>query len=151
MCYTRNELKAMLRIAEKMCWHKPVSETIEIINQMVMNQQALMLDTIGEHDSYEETLTAIAEYDVDKLVSTMYVSSYQDLVMWGVYCFCDDMGITPEDFSAMLTWHSVKDNLLAPEYEAEDNFARLASEYNDADWEEFTTWSRESWIRNNCY
>ena len=149
--YNANELKAMQMIARKLNWHKPADQTIEIINQMVRNQQALELDTIGECDDYEETLLSIALWNADKIVSTQYVSSYQDLVMWGVYCFCDDMGITPEDFSAMLTWNSVKDNLLAPEYEAEDNFARFASEYNDADWEEFTSWSRESWIRNNCW
>ena len=146
------QLKAMLMIVRKLGWNDmPACEVIEKITQMVRNQQALELDTVGECDGDEETLLSIALWDKDKITSTMYVSSYQDLVMWGVYSFCDDMGITPEDFSAMLHWHSVKDDLLAPEYEAEDNFARLASEYNDADWEEFTSWSRESWIRNNCW
>ena len=60
-----------------------------------------------------------------------------ELAMKEVYDFCDGMGITLSDFSALLTWHSVKDLLLAPLYEAEDEYARLASEYNDANWYEF--------------
>lgn len=115
------ELKAINIIANKMNWmNKPVCETIEIIKQMVRNQQALELDTSGDCDDDEVTLLSIALWEHDKLVSTMYVSDYESLVMWGVYCFCDDMGITPEDFSAMLTWNSVKDNLLAVEDEMRD-------------------------------
>lgn len=115
------ELKAINIIANKMNWmNKPVCETIEIIKQMVRNQQALELDTSGDCDDDEVTLLSIALWEHDKLVSTMYVSDYESLVMWGVYCFCDDMGITPEDFSAMLTWNSVKDNFLAVEDEMRD-------------------------------
>ena len=51
------ELKAMLIIAEKMNWYsKPVMEVCETIKQMVRNQQALELDTVGECDGDEETL-----------------------------------------------------------------------------------------------
>ena len=125
------EFKAIQIIAQKMDWQqKPVSETIETIKQMVRNQQALELDTVGECDGDEETLLSIALWDKDKITSTMYVSSYQDLVMWGVYCFCDDMGITPKDFSAMLTWNSVKDSILAMEEEAKYE-AYLEEYYSD--------------------
>ena len=118
--YNKAELKAMQIIASKLNWNKPVYETVETITKMVRNQQALELDCIGECDDFEETLLSIALWDRDKIVSTMYVSDYESLVMWGVECFCEDMGITSKDFSAMLTWNSIKDNFLAPEYEAED-------------------------------
>lgn len=115
------EFKAISIIVDKLNWHnKPVMEVCETIKQMVRNQQALELDTVGECDGDEETLLSIALWNADKIVSTMYVSDYESLVMWGVYCFCDDMGITPEDFSAMLTWNSVKDNFLAVEDEMRD-------------------------------
>lgn len=115
------EFKAISIIADKLNWHnKPVMDVCETIKQMIRNQQALELDTVGECDGDEETLLSIALWNADKIVSTMYVSDYESLVMWGVYCFCDDMGITPEDFSAMLTWNSVKDNFLAVEDEIRD-------------------------------
>ena len=141
------EFKAIKMIAEKLNWK---SVNFETIKQMVRNQQALELDTVGECGSDGETLLSIALCDHDKIVSTMYVSSYQDLIMWNVQCFCDNMGITLEDFSAMLTWHSIKDSLLAAEYEAEESFALMAAEYNDADWMEFYDY-RNNWIRNNCW
>ena len=115
------EFKAISSIADKLNWqNKPVMEVCETIKQMVRNQQALELDTVGECDGDEETLLSIALWDHDKIVSTLYVSDYESLVMWNVECFCEDMGITSKDFSAMLTWNSIKDNLLAPEYEIED-------------------------------
>lgn len=97
------EFKAIQIIAQKMNWQqKPVSETIETIKQMVRNQQALELDTVGECDGDEETLLSIALWDKDKITSTMYVSSYQDLVMWGVECFKEDMGLDTEALAALL-------------------------------------------------
>ena len=117
----KQEFKAINMIAEKMGWqNKPVMEVCETIKQMVRNQQALELDTVGECDDEEETLLSIALWYKDKITSTMYVSDYESLVMWGVACFCDDMGITEQDFSAMLTWNSIKDNFLVPEYEMEE-------------------------------
>lgn len=108
------EFKAISIIADKLNWHnKPVTEVCETIKQMVRNQQALELDTVGECDDDEETLLSIALWEHDKIVSTMYVSDYESLVMWGVECFCEDMGITSKDFSAMLTWNSIKADLLA--------------------------------------
>lgn len=115
----KQEFKAIKMIAEKLNWK---SVNFATIKKMVRNQQALELDTVGECNDEEETLLSIALWDKDKIISTIYVSSYCDLVMWDVYCFCDDMGITPEDFSAMLTWYSVKDGLLAAEYEIEDEY-----------------------------
>jgi hypothetical protein len=101
---------------------------------MVSNQQALELDTVGECDDFEETLLSIALWDKEKIMSTLYVSSYQDLVMWDVYNFCDEMHIYPEDYVNMLTYY----NCIEPEvFEAEDEFARLAAEYNDCDWMDF--------------
>lgn len=119
------EFKAISMIAEKLDWGgRLLSEVIETIKQMVRNQQALELDTVGECDSDEETLLSIALWDRDKIISALYVSSYEDLVMWGVECFCDDMGITLDDFSAMLTWNSIKDNFLVSEYEEEEEKER---------------------------
>ena len=115
------EFKAISIIADKLNWHnKPVMEVCETIKQMVRNQQALELDTVGECDGDEETLLSIALWNADKIVSTMYVSDYESLVMWGVYSFCDEMGIDIDTFNAMLQWNSCKMNFLAPEYEAED-------------------------------
>ena len=136
------ELIAMQLIAKKLGWNgKPVVEILETINQMVRNQQALELDTVGECDDYEETLLSIALRDKDNLISTMYVSDYTDLVMWGVELFKEDMGIDSEALAAMFNWQACKDSILAPMYEAEDEFSRLAAEYNDADWYQFYNYS----------
>ena len=77
------ELKAISTIADKLNWkNKPVMEVCETINQMVRNQQALELDTIGECDDEEETLLSIALWDANKIASTMIVSDYQSLIAW---------------------------------------------------------------------
>ena len=144
--YNKAELKAMLMIASKLNWQKPVDETVETVTKMVKNQQSLELDTVGECDDFEEALLSIALWDKDKIISTMYVSSYEDLVMWGVYCFCDDMGITPEDFSAMLTWDSIKYSLIAEEEEAKHE-AYLEEYYSDYDAEIMRD---VMWINHNC-
>lgn len=128
------EFKAIKKIAEKLGWK---SVNFETIKQMVRNQQALELDTVGECDDAEETLLSIALWDADKIASTMYVSDYESLVMWGVYSFCDEMGIDMDTFNAMLQWNSCKMNFLAPEYEAEDDFAKFMANDNTADWADF--------------
>ena len=139
------EFKAISIIADKLNWHnKPVMEVCEIIKQMVRNQQALELDTVGECDDPEETLLSIALWDHDKIVSTQYVSDYESLVMWGVECFCEDMGITSKDFSAMLTWNSIKDNFLVPEYEMEDRAIQEENDYYLECMEEAV------WITKHC-
>ena len=136
MCKSMNraEFKAILAIAKKLGWK---SVNFETISQMVRNQQALEMDTVGECDGFEETLLSIALWDRDKIVSTMYVNDYTSLVMWGVECFKEDMGLDSEALTALWNWEACKMNFLAPEYEAEDAFAHLASEYNDADWYDF--------------
>lgn len=145
------EFKAIQIIAQKMNWQqKPVSETIETINQMVRNQQALELDTVGECDGDEETLLSIALWDKDKITSTMYVSDYTSLVMWGVECFKEDMGLDSEALTALWNWEACKYNFLVPEYEMEESFAAFATVFNDADWNDFYT-ERNNWITNNCW
>lgn len=145
------ELKAIQMIASKMNWgQKPVSETLETISTMVKNQQALELDTVGECDDYEETLLSIALWDKDRITSTMYVSDYESLVMWNVECFKEDMGLDSEALTALLNWNSCKENFQIPEYEVEESFARIAAEYNDADWDDYYD-TREAWILNNCW
>lgn len=145
------ELKAIQMIANKMSWqNKPVSETLDTIKKMVSNQQALELDTVGECDDFEETLLSIAIWDKDKVVSTMYVSSYIDLVMWGVECFKEDMGLNEETLTILWNWEACKMNFLAPEYEMEESFAHMAADYNDADWNDYYD-TREAWILNNCW
>lgn len=141
------ELKAITMIASKMNWmHKPVCETMETIKKMVCNQQALELNTIGECDDFEETLLSIALWDHDKIVSTLYVSNYESLIMWGVECFCEDMGITTKDFPDLLTWNSVKDNFLAPEYEMED----MAYEEAMCDGHDAEMLREVMWMNHNC-
>ena len=120
MMYNKAELKAMQIIADKLNWHKPVDETVETICKIVSNQQAMELDCIGECDAFEETLLSIALWDKDKIVSTMYVSDYESLVMWGVECFKEDMCLDSEALTALWNWEACKMNFLAPEYEAED-------------------------------
>lgn len=57
-----------------------------------------------------------------------------EMSMKQVYDFCDEMCITPEDFTAMLQWNSCKMNFLAPEYEMEKD--ALYDAYCDA-WENY--------------
>ena len=145
------EFKAIQIIAQKMNWQqKPVSETIETIKQMVKNQQALELDTVGECDGDEETLLSIALWNKDKITSTMYVSDYESLVRWGVECFKEDMGLDSEALTALWNWEACKFNFLVPEYEMEESFAEFAAVFNDADWDDFYT-ERNNWILNNCW
>ena len=119
MCKSMNraEFNAIMKIAKKLGWK---SVNFETISQMVRNQQALELDCIGECDDFEETLLSIALWDKDKITSTLYVSSYESLVMWGVECFKETMGLDFEALTALLNWEACKMNFLAPEYEMED-------------------------------
>lgn len=115
------EFKAISIIADKLNWqNKPVMEVCETIKQMVRNQQALELDTVGECDGDEETLLSIALWDKERITSTMYVSDYFSLANWNCYINSGLDGITFEDFCAQMHWATIKDSLLAPEYEMED-------------------------------
>ena len=125
----KNEFKAINMIAKKMNWqNKPVCDVVETINQMVRNQQALELDTVGECDDYEETLLSIALCNADKIRSTMFVTDYCSLQEWSWNLFCEDMGITNEDMVAMMHWYNVRGELLAAEYEAEEE--AMQADYN---------------------
>jgi hypothetical protein len=119
MCKSMNhaELKAIISIANKLEWK---SVDFETIIQMVRNQQALELDTVGECDDFEETLLSIALWDKDKIISTMYVSNYASLVMWGVELFKEDMGLDSEALNALWNWEACKMDFLASEYEEEE-------------------------------
>ena len=142
----KQEFKAINMIASKMNWQsKPVDEVCETIKQMIRNQQALELDTVGECDDDEETLLSIALWDKDKITSTMYVSDYESLVMWGVECFKEDMGLDSEALTALWNWEACKMNFLAPEYEMEEEEAK------DADYDYWLECSQDAmWITNNC-
>lgn len=137
----KSEFKAIQMIANKMDWQqKPVSETIEIIKQMVRNQQALELDTVGDCDGEEETLLTIALWDKDRLLSTTRVFDFESMVMWGVDTFCEDMGMDYLDFRAMMDFYELSDNYLAECYEAEEEYAQLDALYNDMEIEELHYW-----------
>ena len=116
------ELKAMLSIAKKLDWNgKPALEVIESINQMVLNQQSLELDTVGECFDYEETLLSIALWDKDKILSTRVVFDYETLIGWGVDTFCEDMGLDYLDFRAMMDYYeNVAPQLIADTIEKEE-------------------------------
>ena len=107
MMYNKAELTAMQVIASKLNWHKPVDETVETITKMVRNQQSLELDCVGECLGFEETLLSLALWDRDKILSTQFVSDYQSLSIWNGKCLCEDMGITPEDFWAMMEYYEI--------------------------------------------
>ena len=77
------EFKAIKMIAEKLNWQAVNFETIK---QMIRNQQALELDCVGECDDDEVTLLSLATQNVEKIASTMWVSSYHDLVLYDRYC-----------------------------------------------------------------
>ena len=136
----RAEFKAIKKIAEKLDWKAVNFETIK---QMVRNQQALELDIIGECDDEEDTLLSIALWDKDAIISTMYVSDYMSMVMWNVECFCEDMGITPEDYANMVTYY----NCIQPEVIADEYEAWLNDYYSDYDAEIMRD---VMWMNNHC-
>ena len=116
--YNRVELKAMQIIADKLNWHKPVDETVETITKMVWNEQSLELDCVGECDDFEETLLSMALWDSDKILSTQFIDDYFSLIEFKYRLFLDDMGITHEDYEAMLDYYvNVSGEALADEEE----------------------------------
>lgn len=149
MCKSMNkaEFKAIMMIAEKLGWTEVNFETI---SQMVRNQQSLELDTVGECDDEEMTLLSLATCSADKILSTQKVFDYETMVEWNVDTFLEDMGKDYLDLQVMKEYADKSAKLLAAEYEMEDSFAIIASEYNDADWNDFYN-ARNSWIRNNCW
>lgn len=77
------EFKAIMTIAKKLNWK---SVSFETIKQMVRNQQALELDTGGECDDEEMTLLSLATCSADKIASTMFITSYEDMAKYDAYC-----------------------------------------------------------------
>ena len=153
MCKSMNqaEMKALLMIVKKLGWNdKPALEVIESITQMVRNQQSLELDTVGECDDFEETLLTMALWDSDRVFSTLLVSDYQTLCDYNQNfkgsLFLEDMGLgSYADIGVMMEYAEYSAMLLAPIYEAEEAFARLAAEYNDTDWMDYYNYSLGIW------
>ena len=115
----KNEFKAISMIASKMNWqNKPVECVMETINQMVMNDQALGLDTVGECDDYEDTLLSIAVWDTDKLVSCLYTWDYTTHCDY--WHFLKETGMSGMDFYVWMTTYDQVKDAMAAEYEAED-------------------------------
>ena len=115
----KNEFKAIQMIAKKMNWqNKPVECVMETINQMVMNDQALGLDTVGECDDYEDTLLSIAVWDIDKLVSCLYTWDYTTHCDY--WHFLKETGMSGMDFYVWMTTYDQVKDAIAAEYEAED-------------------------------
>jgi hypothetical protein len=124
------ELRAITLIVKKLGWNDmPAVEAIPTIRKMVANQQALELDCVGECDDFEETLLSLALLDIDKIYSTQYVSSYTDMVMWEAKEFSDTMGITMDMLPDLLTWESIKWNVIAESCQKEDEYWEMYEEY----------------------
>lgn len=132
----KNEFKAIQMIARKMNWQdKPVECVIETINQMVRNDQALGLDCCGECDDYEETLLSIATLDIDKIVSCLYTWDYTTHSDY--WHFLKETGMSGMDLYLWMTTYNQIQQAFANHYEAEEEFAKLAAEYNDMDYNDF--------------
>jgi hypothetical protein len=102
----RAELQALMEIVKKLDWNDmPVCECVERVTQMVKNQQALVLDCVGECDDFEETLLSMAIWDKNKILSTQFVNDYWSLVDFEYKLFLEDMGITDSDYKAMLDYY----------------------------------------------
>ena len=113
------EFKAISMIAKKMDWqNKPVMEVCETINQMVRNDQALGLDTVGECDDYEDTLLSIAKLDIDKLVSCLYTWDYTTHTNY--WHFLKETGMSGMDFYVWMTTYDQYQQALGEEYDMEE-------------------------------
>lgn len=132
MMYNKAELKAMQIIASKLNWNKPVYETVETITKMVHNQQAMELDCVGECDDFEETLLSLSLWDADKIGSTLFINDYHSLVNYKFNLFLEDMGITDEDYKAMLNYYvNIEPEVFAEEADYEEYLVSQTEEYWD--------------------
>lgn len=125
------EFKAISIIADKLNWqNKPVVNVLETINQMVRNQQALELDTVGECDDCEETLLSIATWDIDKIVSCLYCWDYQTHTAY--WHFLKETGMSGMEFHVwMTTYDQVKDAIAeAQDAEYEEWLEDYYSDYD---------------------
>ena len=130
--YNKAELKAMQIIASKLNWNKPVYETVETITKMVHNQQAMELDCVGECDDFEETLLSLSLWDADKIGSTLFINDYHSLVNYKFNLFLEDMGITDEDYKAMLNYYvNIEPEVFAEEADYEEYLVSQTEEYWD--------------------
>ena len=130
--YNKAELKAMQIIASKLNWNKPVYETVETITKMVHNQQAMELDCVGERDDFEETLLSLSLWDADKIGSTLFINDYHSLVNYKFNLFLEDMGITDEDYKAMLNYYvNIEPEVFAEEADYEEYLVSQTEEYWD--------------------
>ena len=130
--YNKAELKAMQIIASKLNWNKPVYETVETITKMVHNQQAMELDCVGECDDFEETLLSLSLWDADKIGSTLFINDYHSLVNYKFNLFLEDMGITDEDYKAMLNYYvNIEPEAFAEEVDYEEYLVSQTEEYWD--------------------
>ena len=130
--YNKAELKAMQIIASKLNWNKPVYETVETITKMVHNQQAMELDCVGECDDFEETLLSLSLWDADKIGSTLFIDDYHSLVNYKFNLFLEDMGITDEDYKAMLNYYvNIEPEVFAEEADYEEYLVSQTEEYWD--------------------
>ena len=130
--YNKAELKAMQIIASKLNWNKPAYETVETITKMVHNQQAMELDCVGECDDFEETLLSLSLWDADKIGSTLFINDYHSLVNYKFNLFLEDMGITDEDYKAMLNYYvNIEPEVFAEEADYEEYLVSQTEEYWD--------------------
>ena len=126
MTYNKAELKAMQMIASKLNWHKPAYETVETITKMVRNQQSLELDCVGECDDFEETLLSMALWDADKILSTQFIDDYFSLLEFKYKLFLEDMGITHDDYEAMLDYYT---NISGEAIAADEDYMSADEDY----------------------
>lgn len=137
------EFKAINMIANKLGWqHKPVSEVVEVINQMVMNDQALSLDCCGECDDYEETLLSIATWDIDRIVSCLYTWDYT--THYNYWHFLRETGMSGTEFHVWMTTYDQVKQTLAEDYEMEDIV-------NEEDYDYWLECSKDAiWFTKHC-
>lgn len=135
------EFKAIKMIAEKLNWKQVNFETIK---QMVRNQQALELDTVGECDDFEDELLTLAIQDADKIVSRLYVSDYFSLAEW---CdFLETMHFDGMTAHALLSTYDLVQAAIAEDVE-EEIAAMEEAYYSDYDAEML----REvMWMNHHC-
>ena len=79
------------------------------------------------------------EFVIDPESYEAYEVYMERLVMREVQSFCDEMSINMDDLTAMIEWNSVKDSLLAPVCEEEDEDLAYYEECCEA----------AMWIENN--
>ena len=143
------EFKAINAIAKKMNWmNRPVDETVEDIQRMISNEQSLELSTVGDCDDEEVILLSMLLWNTSRLVRTMFVRDDYSLYDWS--CFLEDMHIDAMTAYTLLSTYAQVNDAMAEIYEAEDSFALMTSEYNDADYHDLEIMRDVIWMNHNC-